>query len=77
MATQKTGAAPLQTGKGRATRIPLNYFKTLNGLEKGKLCLTLLAVVLTLGWLAWGAFAQKDGGDSRYSRGPVAKVHAQ
>ena len=77
MPTQNTGAAPLQTGKGRAVRIPLTYYKSLNGLEKGKLVLTFLAVLVTLGWLAWGAFAQPDGGSSRYSRGPVASAHAK
>ena len=77
MATQNSGAAPLQTGKGRAVRIPLTYYKSLNGHEKGKLALTGLAVLATFGWLAWGLLAQSDGGNSRYSRGPVAKAHAK
>jgi hypothetical protein len=76
MATQNPVTPPLQTGKGRASRIPLNYFKTLNGLERAKLLLTVVALVAAGAWVAWGAFVQRTGGEMRYSRGPVALVHA-
>jgi predicted CXXCH cytochrome family protein len=75
MATPTPGPGPLQTGKGRASRIPLNYFKQLNGLEKTKLGLTVVALVLTGAWLAWG-LAQPGGGSLRYSHGPVTLAHA-
>ena len=76
MATPNS-SAPLPTGKGRASRIPLDYYKSLNGLERTKLTLTLVALCGTAIWLAWGAFAQPNGGQARYSHGPVAAVHAK
>jgi predicted CXXCH cytochrome family protein len=76
MATPATPPAPLQTGKGRASRIPLDYFKSLNGLEKTKLVVTAVAVLAAGAWLAWGAFAPGGGGSMRYSHGPVSLAHA-
>jgi hypothetical protein len=66
---------PPETGKQRATRIPLDYFKRLNSLEKGKLWLALVALLAAAGWWASG-FLRGDNGKLRYSRGPVASVHA-
>jgi hypothetical protein len=75
MATQYTGPTPRETGKGRATRIPLDYFKTPNRIEKTKLGLTALAVVASGAWVAWGAF-MPSGPESQYSRGPLMSKHA-
>ena len=75
MATKKPGSTPLQTGKDRAIRIPLDYYKSLNGIEKAKLGLTVIACILTVGWLVWGAVAEPGGGSMRYSRGPVSSAH--
>jgi len=75
MATQK-GGTPRETGKGRAARVPLDYYKSPDGLLKAKLVLTAVAVLAAVGWLAWGVFARPDGGRTRFARGPVATVHA-
>jgi hypothetical protein len=64
-----------ETGKQRASRIPLDYFKRPNAVERWKLWLTAIALLLTVGWLGWG-FVRSDQGRMRYSRGPVASVHA-
>jgi hypothetical protein len=64
-----------ETGKQRAIRIPLDYFKRPDAMSRWKLRLTALALVLALGWWASG-FVTSDDGRLRYSRGPVAAVHA-
>jgi hypothetical protein len=64
-----------ETGKQRATRIPLDYYKKPNLLERWKTGLALAALVVTCGWLAAGLLGS-DQGRVRYSRGPVASVHA-
>src|SRR5690349_6802286 len=65
-----------ETGKQRASRIPLDYYKRANGLEKWRLWLSLLALVVVLGgWLGWG-LVRSDQVQGTYSRGPVAAVHA-
>ncbi|HLJ96454.1 MAG TPA: hypothetical protein VKU02_24995 [Gemmataceae bacterium] len=66
---------PPETAKQRAVRIPLNYFKQADALTRWKLGLTVLALVLALGWWAIG-FGMSDEGRLRYSRGPVAAAHA-
>src|SRR5438552_3519931 len=66
---------PQETGKQRASRIPLDYFKRSNLVERWKLWLTGLALVLTLAWWASG-WVSRSQGQTRYSRGPVAAVHA-
>jgi hypothetical protein len=66
---------PQETGKQRASRIPLDYFKRSNYVERWKLWLTGLALVLAVGWWASG-WVSSDQGTMRYSRGPVAAVHA-
>src|SRR6516162_5173070 len=63
------------TGKQRASRIPLDYFARPDWLERGKLRWAALALVLPIGWLASGLL-RSDQGQLRYSRGPVAAVHA-
>src|SRR5207253_1997551 len=64
-----------QTGKQRASRIPLDYFKHPDLLERWKHRLLGLAVLVTLGW--WGlGYLRSDSGNLRYQRGPVASVHA-
>jgi hypothetical protein len=66
--------AATQAGKQRAVRIPLDYYKRPTLLERWKDRLGLLALLVGGGWLA-GGLLQSDGGDLRYSRGPVAHVH--
>lgn len=69
-------AAPrTETGKQRAVRIPLDYYKKADGLSRWKLWLTALALIVGVGWWVSGMFGS-DGGNLRYSRGPVASVHA-
>ncbi len=72
-----------QTGKQRASRIPLDYFKTPDRLMRAKLSLTFLALIAALGWWASGLrpggrglLAESDSARMRYSHGPVAAVHA-
>jgi hypothetical protein len=75
--------AARETGKQRAARIPLDYYKHPDRLARWKLALTALATVAALGWWASGlALGGRDGlsssnrGRLRYSHGPVARVHA-
>ncbi len=63
------------SGKEKASRIPLDYFKRSNYVERWKLWLTGLALLLSVGWWASG-WVSSDQGQMRYSRGPVADVHA-
>lgn len=56
-------------------RIPTDYFKRLNPLERGKLWLTGVAVVAALGWVGL-SLVRGERGDKLFSRGPVARVHA-
>lgn len=66
--------AATETGKQRAARIPLDYYKRPTPLERWKVRLGLLALVAAVAWLA-GGLLQGDGGNLRFSRGPVAHVH--
>jgi predicted CXXCH cytochrome family protein len=83
MAAQTKGT-PRETGKQRSLRIPLDYFKHPDLLERGKLWVTAAAFALALGWwasgLEWdsqrGGVRQSDRGRQRASAGPVALVHA-
>jgi hypothetical protein len=63
-----------QTGKQRASRLPLDYYKTPDLIQRWKLRLTLLALVISLAWVGW-ALVRGDG-RAISSRGPVAVVHA-
>jgi hypothetical protein len=66
---------PLKTGKQRATRIPLDYYRHRDRLESWKRWLTGGAFLLVLGWVLSG-LVWTDQGRLRYSRGPLATVHA-
>src|SRR5947207_1944352 len=66
---------PRETGRQRAMRIPMDYYKRANGLERGKVWLAFLAVLASLGWLGF-TLAQGQRGNKAYSRGHVAAVHA-
>ncbi len=70
-----------ETGKRRAQRIPLDYYKRPDGLLLGKLGLSALALVLAMGWwatgleLRGGRVQTSPAGNLRYSKGPLASVH--
>lgn len=64
-----------ETGKQRAARIPLDYFKQPDRLERWKRYLLGAGVILPTIWLLSG-YLESDQGRLRYSRGPVADVHA-
>jgi hypothetical protein len=64
------------TGKQRASRIPLDYWKQRSPLDGARLWLTGLVVLLTLGGLAYALLALPNRGTSAVSRGPVASVHS-
>jgi hypothetical protein len=64
-----------ETGKQRASRIPLDYYKRPNALDRWKNGLAAVALVVPIGWVASG-WLRSDGGQLAYSRGPVASVHA-
>ena len=65
--------AATETGKERASRIPLDYFKKPDALQRPKLLLALIAFFLALSWV--GAMQLRHD-TQPYSRGPVAAVHA-
>lgn len=64
-----------ETGKQRAARIPLDYFKKPDFYAKWKNRLGLGALAITIVWLSAGLL-QRGQGEMRFSRGPVAQVHA-
>lgn len=70
----------LSNSKERASRIPTNYYRNRNPMERWKMLSALGATVLTVVWLAWG-FAADSGLPSpswiedRYSHGPLCKAH--
>jgi len=71
-----------ETGEDRWKRIPKDYFKKPDGLQKAKLRLTGLAFVLALGW--WAAGVDWDGrgrsatdlNSLRADHGELARVHS-
>jgi predicted CXXCH cytochrome family protein len=67
-------AATQETGKRRASRIPLDYFKRWTSLDKWKLGGSLLTLAAVVGYFAYAAFS--SAGEERYSRGPVTHHHA-
>jgi hypothetical protein len=67
--------ATQETGKQRASRIPLDYFKHGDAISRTKLGVTAVVLVLVVAWMAAG-FLRSDAGNRRFSRGPVAAVHA-
>jgi len=66
--------APQETGKQRAARIPLDYYKHADLLESWKLRLTGIVLLISLGW-AGIHFALGGQRHFQASRGPVAGVH--
>jgi hypothetical protein len=67
-------AATQETGKRRASRIPLDYFKRRTGMDRWKIGGCVVALLVVCGYFAWGAF--RSIGEERYSRGPVTHHHA-
>ena len=67
---------PLQsTGKQRASRIPLDYFRRSSRLDRGKLLLAIAAGAIALGGGAL-LIVSKERQEAWISPGPVASVHA-
>jgi predicted CXXCH cytochrome family protein len=66
---------PADPSQTRPARIALDYFKQGDSLRRWKLMLTIAATVAALVWILSGIL-RSDGGWLRYSRGPVASVHA-
>jgi predicted CXXCH cytochrome family protein len=66
---------PADPGQIRPARIALDYFKQSDSLRRWKWLLTVAATVAALAWILSGVLLS-DGGRLRYSRGPVASVHA-
>jgi hypothetical protein len=67
---------PPVTGKQRAARIPLDYFKHPTFLDWGRGWWALLiAALVALGWAASG-WLMSGQGQTYYSRGPLTAVHA-
>lgn len=67
--------------KGRATRIPLDYFKKPDHLERWRRGVWIATLLVAVAWLATGFslggsrwVGERDR--LRYSHGPVARVHA-
>jgi predicted CXXCH cytochrome family protein len=66
---------PPVAGKPQPARIPLNYFRQGDPLRRWKLYLTIAATAAAGVWWLSG-YLRSDHGRLRYSRGPVAAVHA-
>jgi hypothetical protein len=64
-----------ETGKFRASRIPLDYYKHTDRLDRWRRRLLGLAVLLGVGWGGL-TLLRGDAGRMTFSRGPVAAVHA-
>lgn len=67
--------------KGRATRIPLDYFKKPDHLERWRRGAWIAALLVAVAWLATGFSLGgprwvNERDRLRYSHGPVARVHA-
>ncbi len=60
------------TGKQRAARISLDYYRRGDRFARGKLWLSLLVGGAALAWAAWGL----SHGATQHSPGPLAAVHA-
>src|SRR5207245_45986 len=67
-----TPAAHHETGKKRASRISLDYFKHPTLLERGKNWLSLLLLLAAVVYVGYAL----AGNHKTVSRGPVAGVHA-
>jgi len=71
------------SGKQRASRIPLDYYKHGDGMTRRKRAWTCLALGLTILWCLIlipayliPAVNKSPVGEQRYSHGPVCKAHA-
>ena len=71
-----------ETGKDRWRRVPKDYFKTGDPIQKAKLRLSALAALLAVGWWAFGVdwsgrdSSATDANSVRANHGPLALVHA-
>jgi len=65
----------IESGKQRALRIPLDYYKGWDNLHWTKIILTVILGVVALGWWVVGLFSHEHSA-VMYSHGPVAKAHA-
>jgi hypothetical protein len=66
---------PRETGKQRASGIPLDYFRHRNSLDRGKLILAAVVAAVTAGWLSAGSLSGRRAA-AWYSPGRVTAVHA-
>jgi len=66
--------ASQETGKQRASRIPLDYYKKPDKLARWKIGLTLTALILTGLYMGSGFLLAKRA-EVRYSPGPIHNVH--
>ena len=71
------------TGKQRAARIPLDYYKKRDRLTRWKLGMSAFALIAAVGWFVSGFsfggvgwIRESNRGRLKYSRGPLARVHA-
>ena len=70
-----------ETGKDRWKRVPKDYFRTRDGLQRTRLRLSALACVLAIGWWAIGVDWTGKGASStdvnslRANHGELARVH--
>jgi len=66
---------PHETGKQRASKIPLDYFRHASPLDRWRLWLAIIALAATLAWIGW-AVVNGKAAQLRYSPGPLAEAHA-
>jgi hypothetical protein len=64
-----------ETGKQRASGIPLDYFRHRNPLDRGKLILAAVAAVAVVAWLVGGTLLGQRT-ETWYSPGSVSAAHA-
>lgn len=64
-----------ETGKQRASRIPLDYYKGWTPLDRWFVGAGAAALVLAIAWPLAAYFFTSDGGETLYSRGPVTAKH--
>jgi hypothetical protein len=64
-----------ETGKQRASKIPLDYFRHASPLDRWRLWLAVIALAATLAWIGW-AVVNGKAARLRYSPGPLAEAHA-
>src|SRR5947209_1798529 len=64
-----------ETGRQRALRIPLDYYKSRDWIQKSKIFLTVGCLIAALAWWGVGLASPKQS-EVMYSHGPVAKAHA-